>query len=101
MSRCLVAHEGTWHRQADLGAVMTRGLLKLIVSVVVLLSVVFLPGAQPARAADQSIVDIQVSFQVINTNTSAVLCLSDGATYTVKGHISAPQGSLATGEADV
>jgi pimeloyl-ACP methyl ester carboxylesterase len=40
-----------------------------------------------------------VSFTVSNTNTSKAPCFSDGATYTVKGHITAPQGSLATSQA--
>jgi pimeloyl-ACP methyl ester carboxylesterase len=58
-------------------------------------------GLQPASAAGQSVVDLPVSFTVHNTNTSKDPCYSDGADYTVKGHISAPQGSLATGHGDV
>src|SRR5436190_17921237 len=66
----------------------------LIACATVLLWTGLLPGL--ARAADRSVVELPVSFTVSNTNTSADPCLSDGATYTVKGHITAPQGSLAT-----
>jgi pimeloyl-ACP methyl ester carboxylesterase len=80
---------------------MTRRLFHhhvLVACVTVFLWTGFLPGLAPARAADPSIVELPVSFQVRNTNTSLDPCLSDGATYTVKGHITAPQGSLATSQ---
>jgi pimeloyl-ACP methyl ester carboxylesterase len=76
--------------------VRSRG---LIACVMLLLWISFTPGLEPARAADQSVVELPVSFTVSNTNTSKVPCSSDGATYTVKGHITAPQGSLAPGQA--
>jgi pimeloyl-ACP methyl ester carboxylesterase len=71
----------------------------LIACVIVFLWTGFLPGSAPAGTVDQSVIELPVSFQVSNTNTSKVPCLSDGATYTVKGHITAPQGALATGRA--
>jgi pimeloyl-ACP methyl ester carboxylesterase len=71
----------------------------LIAFVTVLLWTGFTAGSEPARAAGQNVVELPVSFQVKNTNTSRVPCLSDGATYTVNGHITAPQGSLATSQA--
>jgi pimeloyl-ACP methyl ester carboxylesterase len=77
---------------------MTRRLFHhhvLIACATVFLWTGLLPGL--ARAADQSVVELPVSFQVRNTNTSKDPCFSDGATYTVKGHITAPQGSLAPG----
>lgn len=51
--------------------------------------------AGTARAG--TVVDVPVSFQVKNTNTSGSPCASpsDGATYTVRGHISAPRAALA------
>ena len=55
-----------------------------------------------APAAAQSTVEIPVAFQVKNTNTSKAPCYSgvaDGATYTIRGHISGPQASLASGKA--
>ena len=73
-----------------------RGLMACLVAIAL---TGFLPAPAPARAADQSIVELPVSFQVRNTNTSADPCFSDGAGYTVKGHITAPQGALATGRA--
>jgi pimeloyl-ACP methyl ester carboxylesterase len=41
------------------------------------------------------IVDLDVSFSVVNQNRSRVPCSSDGATYTVRGHIVAPRSILA------
>lgn len=52
-----------------------------------------LPAAS-ARAAT-SVVDLPVSFQVKNTDTSGVACSSDGAEYTVRGHITGPGSALA------
>jgi pimeloyl-ACP methyl ester carboxylesterase len=72
-----------------------------IACVLALLCAIVTFGSAPASAAGQSIVDLPVSFAVHNTNTSRDPCFSDGANYTVKGHISAPQGSLATGHGDV
>jgi pimeloyl-ACP methyl ester carboxylesterase len=57
-------------------------------------------GSAPALGA--GIVQIPVSFQVKNTNTSQVPCnsgLPDGATYTIRGHISGPQSALTSGRA--
>jgi pimeloyl-ACP methyl ester carboxylesterase len=57
----------------------------------------------PASASAQSTVEIPVSFQVKNTDTPpAPPCnsgLPDGATYTIRGHISGPQAALASGKA--
>ena len=58
-------------------------------------------GSEQGSATGQSVVNLPVSFAVHNTNTSKDPCYSDGADYTVKGHISAPQGSLATGHGNV
>src|SRR5438128_11897993 len=57
-------------------------------------------GAAPAAA--QSTVEIPVAFQVTNTDTSKAPCYSgvaDGATYTIRGHITGPQAALASGKA--
>src|SRR5256714_6241406 len=57
-----------------------------------------------APAAAQSTVEFPVAFQVKNTNTSQSPCnsgLPDGATYTIRGHISGPQAALASGKADL
>jgi pimeloyl-ACP methyl ester carboxylesterase len=56
--------------------------------------------APPAGA--QGTVEFPVAFQVRNTNTSQAPCTngpSDGATYTIRGHISGPQAALASGKA--
>jgi alpha-beta hydrolase superfamily lysophospholipase len=49
----------------------------------------------PASAAPEPIDEIDVSFTVRNTNRSSVPCPSDGRTYTVKGTLVGPAGSLA------
>src|SRR4029453_14486184 len=50
-------------------------------------------GGRVARAAD-TIVELPVSFHVVNTNTSGVACLSDGLPYTVQGHLVGPQSVI-------
>src|SRR5436190_23263689 len=57
-----------------------------------------------AAAAAQSTVELPIAFQVKNTNTSQSNCTSglpDGATYTIRGHISGPRDALAAGKADL
>jgi len=57
--------------------------------------------SDPASASAQSAVEIPVSFQVTNTDSSQAPCnsgLADGATYTIRGHISGPQAALASGK---
>jgi len=54
-------------------------------------------GASSAAAV--TISELPVAFQVANTNTSADPCPSNGATYTVRGHITGPQTALANGTA--
>src|SRR5436190_3311053 len=62
------------------------------------------PAAGETAAAPQSTVEFPVTFQVKNTNTSKSSCnsgLPDGATYTIRGHISGPRDALAAGKADL
>src|SRR2546423_15542110 len=57
-------------------------------------------GLGAAHASAQSAVEIPVSFQVQNTDTSKAPCNSgipDGGTYTIRGHISGPQAALSSG----
>lgn len=50
----------------------------------------------PAAAAEPAgVVDVPVAFAVKNTNTTGVSCASDGAPYTVRGHLIAPASQLA------
>jgi pimeloyl-ACP methyl ester carboxylesterase len=86
-------------RLLDLGSIRIRG-RELITAVTVFLCTGLLQGLEPARADDQGIVELPVSFRVSNTNTSADPCPSDGGSYTVKGHITAPRASLATDQTD-
>ena len=54
--------------------------------------------AAPAAAASAGgVVELPVAFQVKNTDTSAVPCQSDGASYTVRGHIAGPRALLHAG----
>ena len=74
-----------------LGVVVVAGLLSMAVAAV---------AVAPAMA--DGIVQVPVAFQVKNTNTSQAPCtigLPDGATYTIRGHISGPQSSLTSGRA--
>ncbi|TMG05274.1 MAG: alpha/beta hydrolase [Chloroflexi bacterium] len=50
-------------------------------------------GAREARAAD-TILELPVSFQVVNTNTSGAACPFDGLPYTVRGHLVGPQSII-------
>jgi pimeloyl-ACP methyl ester carboxylesterase len=56
-------------------------------------------GPAPPRAAAASVVSHGVSFQVHSTNTSMVPCPTDGAAYTIQGHLTAPAGQLDPGGA--
>jgi pimeloyl-ACP methyl ester carboxylesterase len=78
------------------------GLLAAILAGLIWSGVLLALGATPAAA--QSTVEFPVAFQVKNTNTSQAPCnsgLPDGATYTIRGHVSGPQAALATGRADL
>jgi pimeloyl-ACP methyl ester carboxylesterase len=50
--------------------------------------------APPAAAEAPGVVDLPVAFKVKNTNTSALPCPSDGADYTVRGHLVGPRSAL-------
>jgi hypothetical protein len=51
--------------------------------------------AAPGAAQAGDVVDLRVSFEVNNTDTSALPCPSDGAQYTVRGHLVGPRSALA------
>jgi pimeloyl-ACP methyl ester carboxylesterase len=78
---------------------------RLLAAVVVgLIWTALLLELNAASAAAQSTVELPVAFQVKNTNTSKSSCnsgLPDGATYTIRGHISGPQAALAAGKANL
>jgi len=54
-------------------------------------------AAAPATAAGVRARSIPISFTVRNVNRSRVACPSDGKTYTVRGHLVAPAGTLRGG----
>src|SRR5947209_1443667 len=58
----------------------------------VALSLAALAGPAAAQAGD--VVNLPVSFQVKNTDTSALPCPSDSAQYTVRGHLVGPRSAL-------
>jgi pimeloyl-ACP methyl ester carboxylesterase len=77
---------------------ITAGLTRTVLLTVLLMTL----NAAPAAA--QGAVEFPVAFQVNNTNTSQSPCTSglpDGATYTVRGHISGPPAALASGRANL
>ena len=47
-----------------------------------------------ADASPRDIVDVPVSFQVQNTNTSRDPCPSDGKSYVVRGHLTGPRAAV-------
>jgi pimeloyl-ACP methyl ester carboxylesterase len=49
--------------------------------------------------AEAEVIDLPVSFTVENVNRSFVPCLTDGATYTLSGHIVGPASALRDGAA--
>jgi pimeloyl-ACP methyl ester carboxylesterase len=49
----------------------------------------------PAAARADDVVDVPVSFTVANVNRTPDPCTSDGATYTLHGHLTAPRELLA------
>lgn len=51
-----------------------------------------MPSAATSKAV--TVKSLPVAFQVKNTNTTAVPCTSDGATYTVRGHLTGPRSAL-------
>lgn len=51
-------------------------------------------GVPPLATPPENVVQIPVSFTVHNTNQTPVVCAADGKTYTVRGHIVAPEGAL-------
>ena len=50
--------------------------------------------AVTAAASTRDIVDVPVSFQVQNTNTSQDPCPSDGKSYDVEGHLTGPRAAV-------
>jgi pimeloyl-ACP methyl ester carboxylesterase len=52
-----------------------------------------------ASAAALTTTEVPVAFEVTNTNSSQDPCASNGATYTVRGHISGPSPALENGTA--
>jgi pimeloyl-ACP methyl ester carboxylesterase len=51
--------------------------------------------------ASAGTVELPVSFEVTNSNTSRVPCPSDGRSYTVSGHLVAPEAELGSGSRTV
>ena len=51
-------------------------------------------AAAQATTRDTGVVSLPVSFEVVNENRSRVACASDGATYSVRGHLIAPSSTL-------
>jgi hypothetical protein len=50
-------------------------------------------------ATNDSVVEIPVHFDVVNSNTSALPCASDGQKYTVHGHLVGPRSEFVAGSA--
>src|SRR3954470_18828014 len=59
-----------------------------------------LAPAPAGAAAPADVVSVPVAFQVVDTNTSGLPCLSDGAPYAVRGHLTGPRATLDGRRAD-
>lgn len=71
-----------------------RGLLGTITALSALgLSALGVVTAGAAQAAPE-LVDLPISFEVANTNTSGVSCSVDGKPYVVRGHLTGPASAL-------
>jgi len=78
-------------RPAAVAVVRAAGLIALLCA----FASTAVAGRVPsATAAGQSVVELPVSFQVVNSNTSQDPCLSDGRRYTITGHITGPASAL-------
>ncbi len=64
-----------------------------------LLSTLALGAAAPVAAqAAGAVVDRPVSFRVQNANRTKLACATDGASYTIRGHLTGPASQLAAGK---
>ena len=63
------------------------------------LAFVLAAPAGAAHADATEVTSVPVDFQVTDTNGSAVPCFSDGATYTIRGHLTGPHSAFASGQA--
>jgi len=78
-----------------------RASAALLLAGVALAAVVSAPTSAPAATAATvattgDVISVPVSFRVADTNTSGLPCLSDGAAYTVAGHLTAPRATFAS-----
>jgi pimeloyl-ACP methyl ester carboxylesterase len=87
-----------FERRGDHPRAKGTGLARLTVSLLAALALLC-GSAAAASAAAYGIVERPVSFEVANTNTSQAPCVPDGATYTIRGHITGPTGALQDGTA--
>jgi hypothetical protein len=72
-----------------------RRCVATLMALVAALIAISISGVMPsAHAAGQSAVELPVSFQVVNSNTSQDPCVSDGRPYTINGHITGPASAL-------
>lgn len=91
-------HGGSELADPERGSVAVRSIWRLagvrcVVLGLLLVAVAAAPGS--AAAASGSIVTLPATFEVRNTNTSALACPSDGARYKVRGSLVAPSAALA------
>ena len=68
-------------------------------SLLATIALAFVSAAPAAHAEATEVTSVPVDFQVTDTNGSAVPCFSDGATYTIRGHLTGPRSAFASGQA--
>jgi pimeloyl-ACP methyl ester carboxylesterase len=87
-------------QRASTAAASRRTIARVLLTLACALGAILVQGGAVAVAA--ATVELPVAFQVKNTNTSLAACTSgvpDGATYTIRGHISGPGRALLSGKA--
>lgn len=86
-------HSPTMNRSASSSFTRSmRAMMVVVASTPVLL--IGTAGAASAGEAADGVVQRSVSFTVVNKNDTSIPCTADGATYTVRGHITGPQSAL-------
>ena len=71
-----------------------RTLVTGLCAILGLLAITVVGNDSRVAGAADAIVELPVSFQVVNTNTSGAACPSDGLPYTVEAHLVGPQSII-------
>src|SRR5437870_883718 len=71
-----------------------RSLTRHVIAIAAAAVMVAAVAPKSLATVDDDVIDVPVSFAVADTNTSQAPCVSDGAKYTVRGHLTGPRSAL-------